>query len=28
MTMKITSVYPVAGTAVVALDEIEFLRER
>ena len=28
MTMKITSVYPVAGTAVVALDEIEFLREK
>jgi hypothetical protein len=28
MTMGITSVYPVAGTTVVALDEVEFLRQR
>jgi ribosomal protein L40E len=28
MTMKITSVYPVAGNTVVALDEVEFLRQK
>jgi hypothetical protein len=28
MTMKITSVYPVAGSTVVALDEVEFLRQK